>query len=315
MAPHPERSLLARVAGCLVASVVVAVVSTTAAFAAQDTTKATTAHDRAATQSSVKADHPSQSKADASSASSASDASDHSAGNASTTGDPTQPQPLSGADQNTGGANGQCPDGPYCSTRDGSASGNGNGGGEATGKPCAGCVGKADNKNPPGQMPDASDGNAGYECDTNHGIARTNPAHTGCQSSTPPPCDEATEDCGPPPCDEATEDCGPPPCDEATEDCGPPPCDEATEDCGTPPPPTECVPTAANNFCTEVQGEKEVRTPTSTTPGGAVAGASATQPAAALPFTGTDVGVLLVAASLTLLGGSTLLLMARRRHS
>src|SRR5436190_1332309 len=105
---------------------------------------------------------------------------------------------------------------------------NGNGGGKATGKPCAGCVGKADNKNPKGQMPNGSDANAGYECDRNHGIGRTNPAHTGC-TSTPPPCDEATEDCGnPPPCDEATEDCGnPPPCDEATEDCGnPPPCAE-----------------------------------------------------------------------------------------
>src|SRR3954447_2620011 len=155
-------------------------------------------------------------------------AADHSTGTAGTSGTVTSPQPPSNADQNSGGANGQCPGGPYCSTRDGSPSGNGNGNGKATGKPCAGCVGKADNKNPKGQMPNGSDHNAGYECDRNHGIGRTNPAHTGCRSSTPPPCDEATEDCTPP-CDEATEDCTPP-CDEATEDCTPP-CDEATEDC------------------------------------------------------------------------------------
>src|SRR2546423_1791905 len=109
------------------------------------------------------------------------DSSGHSTGTAGTSGDPTQPQPLSNADQNSGGANGQCPGGAYCSTRDGSASGNGNGNGKATGKPCAGCVGKADNKNPKGQRPNGSDHNAGYECDRNHGIGRTNPAHSGCQ--------------------------------------------------------------------------------------------------------------------------------------
>src|SRR3954452_24959791 len=117
--------------------------------------------------------------------------SDHSSGNAGTSGDPSQPQPVSNADQNSGGANGKCPGGPYCSTRDGSPSGNGNGGGKATGKPCAGCVGKADNKNPKGQYPNGSDHNAGYECDRNHGIGRTNPAHTGCKTPSttqnPPP--------------------------------------------------------------------------------------------------------------------------------
>jgi LPXTG-motif cell wall-anchored protein len=104
-------------------------------------------------------------------------------GHGGTSGEPTSPQPISTADANSGGANGHCPGGPYCSTRDGSSSMNGNGGGKATGRPCAGCVGKADNKNPAGQMPDATDNNAGYECDTNHGIARGNPAHTAC---TPP---------------------------------------------------------------------------------------------------------------------------------
>jgi len=105
----------------------------------------------------------------------------------------TSPQPISTADANLGGANGQCPGGPYCSTRDGSPSLNGNGNGAALGKPCAGCVGKADNKNPAGQMPDGSDHNAGYECDTNHGIGRTNPAHTGCTPTPTSGCVETAE--------------------------------------------------------------------------------------------------------------------------
>src|SRR4051794_36882465 len=78
--------------------------------------------------------------------------------------------------------------GPYDNTCDGSPSGNGNGNGKATGKPCAGCVGNADDKNPKGQMPNGWDHNAGYECDRNHGIGRSNPAHTGCTQGeqTPP---------------------------------------------------------------------------------------------------------------------------------
>jgi hypothetical protein len=105
------------------------------------------------------------------------------AGNGST----SHPQPLSNADLNKGGANngGSC--GAYCSTRDGSPSLNGNGGGASTGKPCAGCVGKADNKNPPGQAPNGSDHNNGYECDGNHGIGKGNPAHTACKPTVPPP--------------------------------------------------------------------------------------------------------------------------------
>lgn len=46
---------------------------------------------------------------------------------------------------------------------------------------------EGDNKNPKGQMPNGSDHNAGYECDTNKGIGRTNPAHTGCQPTTTTP--------------------------------------------------------------------------------------------------------------------------------
>jgi len=52
------------------------------------------------------------------------------------------------------------------------------------GQPCDGCVGKADDKTPPGQtidgVVDGSDLNAGYECDTNLGVGPGNPAHTGC---------------------------------------------------------------------------------------------------------------------------------------
>ncbi|HVF75901.1 MAG TPA: hypothetical protein VM938_12715 [Acidimicrobiales bacterium] len=76
--------------------------------------------------------------------------------------------------------------GAYDETCDGSPSGNGNGTGAAKGKPCAGCVGNADDKNPPGQKPNGSDRNAGYECDRNRGVGRTNPAHTGCRTTSSP---------------------------------------------------------------------------------------------------------------------------------
>lgn len=98
--------------------------------------------------------------------------------------DTSVPQSPSNADFSGNGANVH---GPYDSTRDGSPSLNGNGGGEAVGKPCAGCVGKADNKNPFGQLPGGSDSNKGYECDANHGIGKGNPAHTGCKPSETPP--------------------------------------------------------------------------------------------------------------------------------
>ena len=120
------------------------------------------------------------------------------AASAGGTGSSTSPQPISHADANHGGANGQCPGGAYCSTRDGSPSLNGNGTGKATGKPCAGCVGKADNKNPKGQSPNGSDHNAGYECDRNHGVGRSNPAHTGCKhEETETPCPTPTPEVTP----------------------------------------------------------------------------------------------------------------------
>jgi hypothetical protein len=80
--------------------------------------------------------------------------------------DTTVPQPPSNADLSDHGAKGH---------------------GGAAGKPCAGCVGKADDKNPPGQVPDGSDRNAGHECDRNRGVGQTNPAHSGCRLTLPPP--------------------------------------------------------------------------------------------------------------------------------
>ncbi|HVE46038.1 MAG TPA: hypothetical protein VNA57_04745 [Acidimicrobiales bacterium] len=79
-------------------------------------------------------------------------------------------------------ANHDC--GAYCAAP-GDPSGNGNGGGKAAGRPDAGTVGNADTKNPKGQGPDGGDGNRGYECDGNRGIARGNPAHT--RNCAPPP--------------------------------------------------------------------------------------------------------------------------------
>lgn len=92
--------------------------------------------------------------------------------------------------QNSDTGHGANTRGVYDSTCDGSPSLNGNGNGSAVGRPCAGCVGKADYKNPKGQMPNALlDGNRGYECDNNQGIGKTNPAHTGCKvaGTNPPP--------------------------------------------------------------------------------------------------------------------------------
>lgn len=60
----------------------------------------------------------------------------------------------------------------------GEPSSNGLGHGYAWGKPLAGSVGQADGRTPPGQGED--DGNAGYECDDNAGVGRSNPAHGGC---------------------------------------------------------------------------------------------------------------------------------------
>jgi hypothetical protein len=85
--------------------------------------------------------------------------------------------------------NGANQSGPYNANCTGAPSQNGNGTGNANGKPDAGTVGNADNKNPgvnngQGQMPNGSDHNAGYECDTNNGVGQGNPAHTGCNPAS-----------------------------------------------------------------------------------------------------------------------------------
>jgi hypothetical protein len=58
-------------------------------------------------------------------------------------------------------------------------------------KPCNGCVGNADTKAPKGQA--VGDANSGYECDSNHGVGRGNPAHSGCEATTTTSTTSTTE--------------------------------------------------------------------------------------------------------------------------
>ena len=111
---------------------------------------------------------------------------------------------------------------------------NGAGDGAANGKPCEGCVGNADDKDPKGQAGGGPvDNNNGYECDQrgrsdkegNNGIGFGNPAHTGCEADTDPGC-VPTADQNP--------DCTPKCVPTATQDAA---CNEV------------CQPTAANNNC------------------------------------------------------------------
>ena len=82
----------------------------------------------------------------------------------------------------TNGANSGC--GAYCPFGTDQPSGNGYG---RTNNPhLAGEQGSADSKFPPGQSPDGSDDNNGYECDGNGGVGQTNPAHSGCGEEEPP---------------------------------------------------------------------------------------------------------------------------------
>ncbi len=77
--------------------------------------------------------------------------------------------------------NGANTSGPYDPTNPGVPSDNGNGDGNATGRPGQGTVGNADAKNPPGQVTKYEESpDAGYECDDNSGVGKGNPAHTGC---------------------------------------------------------------------------------------------------------------------------------------
>lgn len=210
-----------------------------------------------------------------------------------------EPQSISKADSNEGGANGQCPDeGPYCSTRDGSDSENGNGDGKSTGKPCAGCVGKADNKNPQGQSPNADeDGNNGYECDDNNGIGKGNPAHTACDE------DEATTSDEPDDSDEVKPDETGTSQEPGSPD-QPGNSDEADAVDGVDSPPVD-----------EVAGvELEAQPNTDEASTGAAAQAARTAPMA-LPQTGAPDSLLLLLAGLGLAGVGGLTLLLRRRSA
>jgi hypothetical protein len=237
-------------------------------------------------------------------------------GSTATAGPGSSSQGCDGS-HNSDTGNGANHSGPYDNTCDGSPSGNGNGGGQATGKPCAGCVGNADDKNPKGQMPNGSDHNAGYECDRNHGIGRTNPAHTGCSTGTtvtPPPSCPSGKDCGPQTCPNGQPmngSCGhnetppgqqsPPPGQQS-----PPPGQQAvlgTQQSGTTPTPAPST-TSAPAPQQKVLGESAGGTSpaTSTPPASAVKA----QPASSnkkLPFTGSDLIVVLLAAAIALTAG------------
>lgn len=125
---------------------------------------------------------------------------------------------------------------------------NGNGGGQASGRPCAGCVGNADDKNPPGQFADGSDHNHGYECDPkgapnggNRGVGVGNPAHTGCPTTS--------NDCIPTDANHHCDtDCVP---STSNNNCGKCPdgsTPPANGKCGS----SDCVPTTANHNCGKV---------------------------------------------------------------
>ena len=243
----------------------------------------------------------------------------------------TQPQPYSNADLNGTGANPGSPSttNPYKSTRDSSASMNGNGNGAATGKPCAGCVGRADNKNPKGQQPGPQDHNNGYECDGNHGIAQGNPAHTTCTSSPPGSCvpTAANNFCGNGGGGGQT-GCVP---DASNNFCGngggggqtgcvP---DASNNFCGNGGGggQTGCVPDASNNFCTttppgitsSTRAEASFLSNSAPTPGTAPLTGAA--PASGhLAFTGSNPARLAVIGVLLLAGGLLLTGAAHRRH-
>jgi hypothetical protein len=185
----------------------------------------------------------------------------------------TDPQPPSNGDFSGHGANTH---GPYDSTRDGAASQNGKGDGTALGKPCAGCVGKADNKNPQGQLPGGSDPNAGYECDRNQGVGQGNPAHTSCTQSTTSP--------------------SPSPSPSLSPSC--------TESCSS----SSSTSSSAPENSSSASSSSEILVP-----GSSAAQAAAAQQQ--LAQTGTPTGQLLLAAGISLgLGAATLSLAAVRRR-
>src|SRR5207249_596863 len=62
-------------------------------------------------------------------------------------------------------------------------------------RPCDGCVGRADGREPPGQVDGPSPRpDNGYECDGNNGVGAGNPAHSACEPITPPPVPDTPDD-------------------------------------------------------------------------------------------------------------------------
>ena len=174
-------------------------------------------------------------------------------------GDPNNAPGAGGNYENT------CPAGP---------SQNGAGNGNANGKPCAGCVGNADDKNPPGQATSGpTDHNNGYECDQkgrsanegNNGVGYGNPAHTGCEGdTTPPPCVPTAENHH---------------CDT---DCVP---SAANHHCNT-----DCVPSAANNQCQPCPSGQNMGSNGCQCPAGSTMGTSGTCETPCVPATGSVCG-------------------------
>ncbi|MEY2423368.1 MAG: hypothetical protein QOI95_3435 [Acidimicrobiaceae bacterium] len=107
-------------------------------------------------------------------------------GSGDTGGDQKNPNAVCDGSTNSDTGHGANQGGPYDNTCPDGASQNGKSTDNNSSKPCAGCVGNADDKNPGaakqtnGQYPNGTDHNAGYECDRNQGIGQSNPAHTGC---------------------------------------------------------------------------------------------------------------------------------------
>ncbi|HZI97235.1 MAG TPA: hypothetical protein VFD41_06880 [Actinomycetales bacterium] len=234
-------------------------------------------------------------------------------------GETGQPQPKSNADLNPGGANngGDC--GSYCSTRDGTPSGNGQGKNGIE----AGSKGRADNKNPPGQFKDGSDANNGYECDGNNGIAKGNPAHTACTSAVeePPECPPGSDN-SVEPCDDLPGQECPPGSDNSVEPCDDQPGQECPEgsDNMTPPcddqPGQEC-PEGSDNMTPPCEDEETAATrvpPETAVLGVKVGATTAAAVAAALARTGVEAGGLALAGGLLLAAGASGLVIGRKRR-
>jgi len=221
----------------------------------------------------------------------------------------------------------------YDSTCEGSASKAGEGGGSAKGRPCAGCVGNADYKEPRGQLDDGDhDGDAGYECDGNNGVARSNPAHTSCRLPTttnlcPPGTDLAGLPPGPNGCDIPPGNLCPPGTDLAGLPPGPNGCDlPPSEKCppgsdreGLPPGPDGCneddVLGREDKVCpegTDFAGEDMTNIKDCVL--GKVIHSGGPKPplGAALPFTGSGGMLPVVALGLLLLASGMASLMLRK---